>query len=206
MMTKYQIIQLAQKQNLCYRMTGGILEDCVGKVFERFVLRSFNVRSNLKRYTPKIFTYLDRGQRVMPDAVFPTSVAGYTTPLRVFSESGFLEVKCIYPGVINPSSDDYQISTMIDVLADSPAVKAGSVGQLILVTPAGVSIGSELILDATARSVALWHGVSLAVPDPRGKGSALVQIGPCHLLNVEAYKLGAPDSMVIAPKAPGPLL
>lgn len=202
MVTKTKLVALAQQRGLCFGQTGGNLDDCIGNIFERFVLKSFKLRPNKKPFTPKIWTYGIR-QSVVPDAVFPTAKVSATPSF--YAESGFLEVKAVAPGVLVPSSFTYQLSAMIDALADSAAVKAGSPGQLILITTAGVSIGRDLILDATVRDVALWHGIALEPPQKK-PGSLLLQVGVTKLLNVEAYRAGGPAATILPPKPPTELL
>jgi len=205
-LSKSRLTTLVQQMNLCSGKMGGELEHCIGNRFERFVLRSLNIPSNSKHYTPTVWTHGMRSA-VKPDGVFNTVQSGLVSMPKFFPESGFLEVKATTPCILNPSSFDYQLLGMIDVLADCQAVKAGSPGQLLLVTTGGVSIGNELLIEATLSKVAFWHAIVMEL-NTGSAGPGILQVGPGYLKNPPVYEQkgirgpGWPMLPAIPPKAP----
>jgi hypothetical protein len=157
---------------------------------------------NKRKFVPNVWTHGVRKGGVVPDATFPVQTLGWGG--GVYYDSGFVEVKAMAPGVMWSSSFDYQLQTMVDVASESPGAKAGRPGEIIFVTTAGVTAGSDLILNASARRVAIWHAEVLessqGVP-----GQNNLRVGYTLLLNPAAYAVGFPISTVIPPKAPGGL-
>ncbi len=207
-LSKPRLVALIKQMDLCYGKTGGNFEDCVGKRFEDFVLRSGMWPRNYKSYTPKIWTHGMRNA-IVPDAVFPTIRTGLLTLRGLYPESGFLEVKAVMPGTIGPSSFSYQLLGMIDCLADCPAVKDGSPGHLLLITTSGVSISPQLLMDATLRKVAVFHA-EVSELSQGGSRPGLLQVGTGYLKNPEVYDapgitVGFPSSPLIPPKPPNTL-
>jgi hypothetical protein len=205
---KSRLVELTQSIGLCALSSPGSLEDCVGDVFERFVLRSFNLQRNRgPGLKPDVWTYLSR-MGVVPDAVFPVARVGGGGP-AIFPASGFLEVKAIQPGVLRPSSFEYQLSVMIDVLSESPAALAGTPGAFILVTTSGVTISNEFLLDASTRKVAFWHAEVKEIigkPPIVRAGYNDLQVGQVELLNPIVFQPGFSASEIMPPKVPGGLL
>jgi hypothetical protein len=203
-LTKDRLTQLVEDLKLCSTGGKGTLEDYVGTCFEDFVLRSCNCKPNGKNYIPEVWTEgrsTGKGG-VVPDGVFPLQGLASAKGAGSFPESGFIEVKAVSPGTITSSSFDYQLQTMIDVLADCAAAKAGTPGHLFLVTTSGVNIGDGLLLDASVRKVALWHAVVSELQTNRTPGLDNLQVGAAKLLNGGVFAAGIPLCPIVPTKMP----
>ncbi|HEY0167755.1 MAG TPA: SpvB/TcaC N-terminal domain-containing protein [Jatrophihabitans sp.] len=165
----------------------------IGLGFQRAAMQYWGRTENRALFTPpQTWWEMAMGTvppSIRPDAVGPlhivTTDTGTGAPtINKYSNSVFFEVKAVN-GTLHLSSNNYQIRSMIDELANSEAATAGYVPLLAFPTTSNTIIGSDIVTYAEKRGVLLAQALAYTVPagTRENPNSALLGFTPMMALN-----------------------
>jgi RHS repeat-associated protein len=190
-LTTVRLREIARAQSIGAPVQSGpLFNRAVGRSFQEFVLRSLGLTENFQVFTSPA------APRVVPEAVAPISMAYFGGSVAAwYPNSSFYEIKAVNR-VLTLSYRKGQIRGLIEAAANSAAGRATTPHapppRVTFITTGDTKIGSDIIAEATARGVAIWHGVVLEEAGAPVSGPTLLGVGAIFPLNPQVYELRAP--------------